>query len=212
MISKTPLREEVYRLLLRDILVGRLGPTTRLKDSDLARELGVSRTPVREALLRLEQESFVKSDLHRGFSVEPMSRRQASEIYPIVWTLESLAVSSTEAFPDESLTRLAELTDSMRSARTATQLIKLDTRWHETLVSHCPNERLLALIRDNKRVIQRYEYAYMSCMGMVGASLRDHERIRARLAKDDMVGAAKLLEDHWERGMRATLKAIAAAK
>src|SRR6516164_2816173 len=93
-INKKPLREDVHALLRERIVSGGLMPGNRLQDVQLAAELGVSRTPVREALLRLEGEGLVESDPNRGFFVAPLSRKEVLEIYPIVWSLECLALDS----------------------------------------------------------------------------------------------------------------------
>lgn len=94
MNTKLPLREELRQAVLQRILRGVLPPGSRIIESKLSEELGVSRTPLREALLHLEQQGFVRSDLARGFSVEPLSQQEVREIYPIIWTLEGLALRS----------------------------------------------------------------------------------------------------------------------
>src|SRR5215831_12141198 len=87
LISKKPLREEIHALLRERIVAGRVLPGSRLPDVQLAGELGVSRTPVREALLRLVREGLVENDPHRGFFVAPLSRQEVLDTYPIVWAL-----------------------------------------------------------------------------------------------------------------------------
>src|SRR6516164_1747566 len=94
LISKKPLRDDIHALLRERIVKGGVPPGNRLQDVQLASELGVSRTPVREALLRLEREGLVESDPNRGFFVAPLSRQEVLEIYPMVWALKCLALDS----------------------------------------------------------------------------------------------------------------------
>ena len=85
-VSKdAPIRAELSRIVRERIVEGELAPGTRIKESRLAEELGTSRTPLREALINLEQEGFVRSELAHGFSVEPLSGREMRETYPILY-------------------------------------------------------------------------------------------------------------------------------
>src|SRR6516165_11700079 len=88
-ITKRPLREDVHAALRIRIVEGQLLPGSRLQDVQLAGELGVSRTPIREALLRLAGEGLVENDPNRGFFVAPLRREEIREIYPIVWALNA---------------------------------------------------------------------------------------------------------------------------
>src|SRR5688572_24496804 len=92
----TPRRAETYVSVRQLILNGELLDGSRIVESSLCDQLGVSRTPLREALFRLEQEGLVRQDLARGFSVMPLSAREVREIYPIIWTLEVLALELSE--------------------------------------------------------------------------------------------------------------------
>jgi len=90
-----PIRTDLRRIVLERIVSGTLAPGVRIKEARLAEELGTSRTPLREALIKLEQEGFVRSELAHGFTVEPISGREVREIYPLLWTLETLALRSS---------------------------------------------------------------------------------------------------------------------
>src|SRR5271155_3714457 len=88
---------------LRTLLIEHhLEPGARLVEAQLCSELGVSRTPVREALFVLEQEGFVKSDPARGFTVRQLNAQEVRELYPIIWTLEILALKLTDIRLKES--------------------------------------------------------------------------------------------------------------
>src|SRR5579884_1831884 len=96
----SPRRVETYEIVRDRILNGDFAQNSRIVESTLCDELGVSRTPMREALFRLEQDGLVRQDQNRGFSVMPLTAREVREIYPIMWTLEILAVQLAESRTD----------------------------------------------------------------------------------------------------------------
>ena len=96
---------------------GDLLPGNRLQDVLLAAELGVSRTPVREALLRLERDGLVESDPNRGFFVAPLSRKEVAEIYPMVWALECLALDSCEPPTPPQIQALRQINAEMAGVK-----------------------------------------------------------------------------------------------
>ena len=105
-IARTPLRDEVYRQLLDRIARGDLPPGSRVRDTQMASQMGVSRTPVREALLRLAREGVVDADMGRGFSVRALDATEMRETGAILSDLEGLAMKLSGEI---SVDRLAEL-------------------------------------------------------------------------------------------------------
>jgi DNA-binding GntR family transcriptional regulator len=201
-ITRVPLREQVHTAVVERILRGDLPPGARLRDTVLAAELGVSRTPVREALVRLEREGFLAADVGRGFSVRPLQAREVQETYPIVWTLETLAVRLGPPLTEEAVAELAAINASIVEAGTDPERrIELDMRWHRTLVAGCGNGELLKLIDGVKAIIWRYEYAYMQHGERVPESARAHDLIARAAARGERDAAAALLEAHWKTGI-----------
>src|SRR5438552_12261037 len=97
-IPRTPLRDEVYRHLLDRIHRGEITPGVRVRDTALAAQLGVSRTPVREALLRLTRDGVLEADMGRGFRLCPLARNEIREIGAILGALEALAFELSPDF------------------------------------------------------------------------------------------------------------------
>jgi DNA-binding GntR family transcriptional regulator len=205
-ISKKPLRDDVHSLLRDQIVAGKFVPGSRLPDMHLAAELGVSRTPIREALLRLVSEGLVENDPHRGFFVAPLSRQEVLETYPIVWTLECLALQSCGPLTREQIQALRQINAEM-AAVTADALRRqeLDLRWHQTLVEPCGNQRLKELLAGLKQIVRRYECVYMQDPALVGRSVRDHTEILEALVKKRPKLASRLLERNWRAGMESVL-------
>lgn len=208
-IPRAPLRDEVHRVLVERLLRHRYGARERLSDSVLAAELGVSRTPVREALLRLEREGWVEADLGRGFFVKPLSADEVREVYPVLWTLEALALRLSPAADGERLRELAALNAAFEAETEPARRIDLDMRWHSALAGGCGNPALLGMIGGLKAVIRRYEHAYMGQAALVPVSARTHEEIAGALAAGDREGAVRLLEENWRFGMEALLRWLA---
>ncbi len=99
MIARVPLRDEVYRQVLDRIHRGSLPAGVRLRDSELAAQLGVSRTPVREALLRLARDGVLENSMGRGFRVRSLDASELQEVGAILGTLESLALRLSSELP-----------------------------------------------------------------------------------------------------------------
>src|SRR5690348_7730652 len=95
-----PLRAAVYARIVALIVAGEYRPGSVLTEAALSRAMGVSRTPVREALLRLEAEGVLESTLARGFTLRPLSRSEAAELYPILAALEARAVKDAGPPPE----------------------------------------------------------------------------------------------------------------
>ena len=193
MIARVPLRDEVYRQVLDRIHRGDLAAGARLRDTDLASQLGVSRTPVREALLRLAREGVLDSSMGRGFRVRPLDASELQEVGVILGALESLALRiSTEPSPDR-LDRLAELDRRLEHTRgDAAACLDLEDEWHRVLLEGCPNRRLLDLIASLRQVPRRYLAAYMRDAGRLSLSTVPHSKIVHALREGGRDSAAAM--------------------
>jgi DNA-binding GntR family transcriptional regulator len=208
-ISKRPLRDDVHTALRERIVAGKFLPGSRLPDVRLAAELGVSRTPVREALLRLVREGLVENDPHRGFFVAPLDRQEVLETYPIVWTLECLALQSCGPPTSRQIQALRRINAAMGAVTAdAPRRQELDLRWHQTLVEPCGNQRLKELLAGLKQVVRRYECVYMQDPTLVRRSIQDHTEILKALVKKRPKLAGRLLEQNWRAGMESVLKRL----
>jgi DNA-binding GntR family transcriptional regulator len=124
------------------------------------------------ALLHLEREGLVRSDLRRGFTVEPLSAREVRETYPLLAALECHAVRTSAQFLAPLLPALQRVNAQFRRARSARQALELDTRWHDMLISPSNNSRLARLIASLRRAIRRYELIYMSDTALLPTSVQ----------------------------------------
>lgn len=207
-IQREPLRSRIRDNLLQRILIGALPPGDKLGESALATELGVSRTPLREAFIRLEFEGMLESRPGRGFFVSPLDAKTARDIYSAVTKLERLTVrNSWNANGDELL--LDELSRINAERRGAlddeVRLVDLDLEWHNVLISCTDNAQLRDLISLLRIRQYRYEYQFMKDRAHVRTAIEEHDRIAAALARQDVDDATQTLTEHWRRGLELAL-------
>jgi DNA-binding GntR family transcriptional regulator len=206
MITRERLSADVHQELLGQILRGRYAPGQRIRDTELAEELGVSRTPVREALLRLEREGFVSAQKHLGFSVKCLDESEILEVYPLVRLLECSALDSASLPGSARIAELREICLELKKELSdPLRRIELDSVWHETLIEDSGNMHLLRILSDLKRILCRYEYGFMQDEALVAESAAEHDAIAAALEAGDKKGAVRLLKSHWDRCAEATL-------
>ena len=145
-IARTVLREQVKEVLLERILRGELEPGERLVETRVARELGTSQAPVREALRDLELLRLVESEPFRGSRVRAVDDSQLLPVFPVRAALEELAASEAARNPDCDVGALDHELESMREAAAAADWrtqIAHDVAFHRTMVELAGNEPLL---------------------------------------------------------------------
>lgn len=151
--------DEAYRTIKAKILDNEMHPGYRALESELALQLGMSRTPLREALMRLQSEGFVRLTPRRGMMVLPISPEDMNDIYQIITALESAAAENLAArgLSAAELKRLDKLVDTMARAVAKDDLdtwSEADEQFHRTLLELCGNARLAhtaLLYRDQLR-------------------------------------------------------------
>jgi DNA-binding GntR family transcriptional regulator len=201
-IERVPLGQQVYAQILQRLEQGNVPPGSKLRDAALASDLGVSRTPVREALIRLAREGLLTADAGRGFRATHLDPAELRETGSILAALEPLAL---EQSPDPDPARLDLLGGiARRLEQTRGDIagcIELDDEFHRVLLEQCPNRRLLALAGTLRRTLRRYLHHYLQRGGRVSLSSLQHSRIVDALRKGDPPAARQLLERKWRRGI-----------
>lgn len=190
------------------ILSGALSPGARLVERDLAATMGISRTPVREALACLRLDSLVVSGEGTGLRVAPLSVAEVREIYPLLATLERFALAHSEPHTSDALEVLERLNERFRTAESGGERLDLDAEWHDHLLGGCRNSLVMGYLRSLKLKARRYETLYMSSAGQLEGSSADHERILEAIRTGHVEKAAEHLEDHWIRSMDPLLAAV----
>lgn len=208
-IVREPLRAQIRRHLLEWLLHGQLQPEANISEPELAQELGISRTPLREALLKLEFEGFLRSEPGKGFSVRPLTPETAADLYHLAGTLEVQALTDAGVPEPDRLTELEEL-DQQRGQlvdaqadEEADEMVRLDRKWHQLLVKDCDNAELREVLEIVKNRLHRYEFAFAYDFERLGRKgVRQHQQITARLREGDLEAALRMLRKHWDMGAR----------
>jgi DNA-binding GntR family transcriptional regulator len=204
-IGRPLVRDRVYAALRDWIVRGTLRPNEKVRDTDLAARLGVSRTPVREALQRLEDEGFVRTAPNRWTRVSPLDVADARRLYPIIWTLEALAVRIAGARLDaRDLRELADANDRLARAlrqRNASAASSADRSFHAALVRRAQNEELSRILEDLKTKLQRLENTYFQGSIVARPSVLEHGRILDALRHHRIEQAAQALEANWRNSL-----------
>ncbi|HEX2220648.1 MAG TPA: GntR family transcriptional regulator, partial [Gemmatimonadales bacterium] len=203
------LSEQVYHAVRSRIMDGTLAPGAFLREKDLE-FLGVSRTPIREALGRLASEGFLERLPHRGFRVPEESLVGLLELYPIVASLELLAGRlALERFTPEDIAELREVNARLAEARDrgdVRAMLDLNTEFHRLISERGGNRRLAMLLDDLRSQLTRLELWYYSGRDRTQRSIREHEEIIAAVERGDRPRALALLEQNMALTYRSLLE------
>jgi DNA-binding GntR family transcriptional regulator len=205
-INRSFIREEVYNTLLSWIMEGELRPGEKLLDKELAENMGVSRTPVREALRRLEDKDLVESSANRWTRVSEVSTRDPEMIYPIIWTLEELAVGQAmDHLTEADFKAMEKANKDMEDALAAQDHVKAslaDIHFHDVFINRSGNQHLIAILQDMKLKYRRVEVAYFEGYACAKYSLDEHYRILDALEKRDTALARSLIRANWQSSLK----------
>jgi DNA-binding GntR family transcriptional regulator len=210
----------VYEQLRGQIIGGLLRPGTRIVETEVAAALGVSRTPVRAALQRLETEGYVFATGHAQsrMCVAPLTSADAGELFAIIGEVESLAARHAAADPREHrhllVARLRDLNGRIREAAGAARpdlarAFELDRAFHDVIVAAGAGPRLASLHAIMKPQIERYARVYTSAVAAeVARSTQEHEDIVAAIETVEPEGAAAAMRANWKNATQRLARVI----
>ncbi|HET6285402.1 MAG TPA: GntR family transcriptional regulator [Amycolatopsis sp.] len=198
-MTRNLLRRDLAEEITARVLDGRIPADSRINEVHLARELGVSRTPLREALIGLADRGLLVSAPGRGFLVPPFDPEEARQLYPLVAELESLALRWSSPQDLAGLTGGLDRIAAEMSAELERQgdLSTWDDRWHALLVSRCTNPHLLRLLEQTKPLLKRYDARYFGGVERARESVAEHRRIAEAIRVADLATALELLVRNW---------------
>jgi DNA-binding GntR family transcriptional regulator len=201
------LRDWVFECLRTSIVSGDLAPGQRIVEADLAKQLEVSKSPVREAILQLKQDGLViDAPKGRGVVVAPLKPSDVREIYAVREALETLAARTVaENSRPDRVSALQGIVDRMHQALAEgdlRRLFELDVDFHTTLCAATGNRRLQDLFSGLRPDIQRIFLFAVNAMTLEGPdapeqSLAEHEAILRAIAAGDVARAGTLVEQHF---------------
>lgn len=186
---------------LRNMIVdGRLPEGERINELPLAQQLGVSRTPLREALARLAQEGALRQVPRIGYFVRALTLEEFEQVYAIRPLLDPEALRLAGHPSRDRTERLREINDRIERESDADTIIDLDDEWHLELVAGCPNQVLVDLIQQFIQRTRRYEIALMRERKNVLVAIADHNAIMAALRQRDLDAACAALRTNLQTG------------
>jgi len=204
-INRVSMKDKVYETLLEWIIQGELKPGEKILDKELAENLGVSRTPIREALNRLEDKKMVESSAGRWTRVAEISRSEAELFYPIIWTLEKLAISmAIDLFASEDLKIMDKANQDLKRAIKSGDPIKAskaDADFHGTMIKKSNNQYLTAILNDLKIKHRWMVACYFGQSKAAFASVDEHDRILSALKAKNQKMVENGLVDNWKNSM-----------
>ena len=202
-IERVLIKDEAYDILEENIINGTLKPNTRLKISELSERLGISKTPVREAILRLENEGLVVSKANQWTIVAPIKKDSVKDIYPLVYTLEAYCLR--QAFPhiDEAVIQeLQKINDEIRDANESNHqnaILALDNKFHNLIIDCSGNEEVKPILDSLKKKLQRLELLFYTSKDIheIPSSFLEHESLIHALEQRDLDSALESLKVNW---------------
>lgn len=209
-LARTALYEEVAELLRSRIFSHELAPGGWIDEQAIAEELGISRTPMREALKVLASEGLVVLKPRRGCYVAQLSEQDLDEVFPIMALLESrCAFEAARKASDEDVARLEVLHQELElfaSQGDADRFFAVNDAFHGALQDIAGNGWLKHLIDDTRKVIKLTRRHSLQLEGRVEQSLAEHREIMAALRAKDADLAARRMHDHLLSGRQALAK------
>lgn len=199
-IQRRSLRDEVYETLKKAIITLELAPEQRLYDQELAEQFAVSRTPVREALKRLEDERLVESFPGSYTRVTPLNTKEAEHAFTVVAALHALAArlscSKLQASDVEKLQRKNEELKQAIQEKDAMRAIEVDEQFHGVFLEAAGNPEISRALQAVIPKVQRLEVSQFSAEGGK-QSVHQHEMIISACQNEEYEKVVQLIENNW---------------
>lgn len=208
-----PLREAVFEAVRDAIISGVLSPGERLMEVQLAEEMGVSRTPVREAIRKLETEGFIAMMPHKGAYVAGISAKDILDVFEVRAALEALAARLAAArITEEELDKLRGAITKTDNMQNIEAVVASDTGFHNIIYQASRNEKLMQFIAHLKEQMKRFRTTSLAMPGRTEIASQEHEQIMKALADRNADLAADLSRQHIEKAENSVMQAIKKVK
>ena len=206
-LTSRPLYEEVADQLRVRIFAHELAPGTWIDEQTLAKEFGISRTPLREAIKVLAAEGLITMKLRRGAYVTEVNRGDLEQIFTILSLLEGQAAkeAATKA-QEKDLNELDDMHLRLEKAaadRNLDQFFEVNVRFHERIIAIANNPWMTSVIADLRKVLKLQRKDSLSRTGRLQSSLSEHREILKALLKRDPIAAEQAMRTHLARGLEA---------
>lgn len=195
-----PLRDLVYDELKMKIMMGAITPGTRMMEVELAEEMGVSRTPVREAIRKLEKEGMISIEPRRGAYASSLSSQDMVDILEVRQTMEGLAAElATIRLDDEQKKELLSVSEAFNQAVESgdmNQMIALDTLFHHLIVEGTGNKLLAVMVGQLQDMVLRFRYLYYDDFRRAEKMPEEHKQILDAILGGNPADAKSAADNH----------------
>lgn len=195
-----PLRDVVFNTLRQAILKGELAPGERLMEIQLAEKLGVSRTPIREAIRKLELEGLVLMIPRKGAEVARISEKSMRDVLEVRRSLEELAIElACERMTEEDFKELDLAQNAFKKAvagGTAMEIAETDEAYHDIIYNSTGNTRLVQILNNLREQMYRYRLEYIKDAGKRQVLIVEHENILRCIKKHSIAEAKAAVREH----------------
>lgn len=207
-----PLRDVVFNTLRRAILKGELKPGERLMEIALADKLGVSRTPIREAIRKLELEGLVVMAPRKGAKVASITERDLNDVLEVRKGMEVLAISlACERITKEEMEHLEEIEahfQTLIESDNLTELAEVDVEFHDTIYQATNNKRLVQLLNNLREQMYRYRIEYLKDSAVRRQLAKEHKAICEALRTHDRESALRYVYVHIDNQQKAIIRSL----
>lgn len=207
-----PLRDVVFNTLRQAILIGELKPGERLMEIHLADKLGVSRTPIREAIHKLEQEGLVTIIPRRGAEVAQITEKSMKDVLEVRRTLDALCVElACDRITEEGLGDLKSACDHFEQCvrtKDNKKIAQADVALHDIIVRATGNQRLIQLVNNLSEQMYRYRFEYIKDSSQHETLVEEHRIIYQSIVRKDKTTAAKAARTHIDNQEKAIIRRI----
>lgn len=207
-----PLRDVVFRTLRQAILTGEMKPGERLLEIHLANKLGVSRTPIREAIRMLELEGLVIMVPRRGAQVAQITEKSMSDVLEVRCALDELAVElACERISEEEKRELEDACGAFEKATVTKQvhvIAKADVEFHDIIFKAAGNPRLTQMINNLAEQMYRYRFEYIKDETQHQMLIEEHRRICESISNRDVAAAKEAIRVHIENQEKSIIRQI----
>ncbi|MEE1442147.1 MAG: GntR family transcriptional regulator [Blautia sp.] len=207
-----PLRDVVFNTLRRAILKGELKPGERLMEIALADKLGVSRTPIREAIRKLELEGLVVMAPRKGAKVASITERDLNDVLEVRKGMEVLAISlACKRITGEELEKLEIIERDFQrliESGNLTELAEMDVKFHDTIYQATNNQRLVQLLNNLREQMYRYRMEYLKDIAVRRTLAEEHKAICQALRERNQQQAEKYVSIHIDNQQKAIIRSL----
>lgn len=207
-----PLRDVVFNTLRQAILRGELKPGERLMEIQLANKLGVSRTPIREALRKLELEGLVNMVPRKGAEVADITEKSLRDVLEVRKALEELSVQlACEKITEEEIEELKLVAERFKDTlndQDVTKIAEADVAFHDVIYTATDNQKLILLLNNLREQMYRYRVEYLKKEEAYPQLIAEHEELIDNISKRNKEEATRIMCEHIDNQVATVINVI----